>query len=1050
MKNVFTNLIKNLKMKVMKNEHLQFFIIWRKLRLIIVILLMTPLCSIAQTETVQGRVTDGKGESLPGVNVLIKGTNTGTITDIDGRYSINAAPGDILSFSFVGFRVKEAKVGTRKQINVTMKEDVSELEEVVVIGYGTVKKRDLTGSVSSVDPDDLNLASAANIDEVMTGRIAGVQINQNSAEPGGSVNVRIRGASSINAGNEPLYVIDGMPVDNSPVITGTGAGVTANRNTRNPLNMINPNDIESIEILKDASATAIYGSRGANGVIMITTKKGADKKTTVSYNMAASMQKVARKVDVLSATEYASAINEIAEAEGDAPIYDLNKVKDQSDWLDEVTRTGYVQNHNLSVSGGSSNSNFYSSVNYFNQDGVVISSGMERLTARLNAEFFVGEKFKYGVNLTNSYIKNDNVPFGTGFNAGGGVIYTALEMDPTIQKFNEDGTPFQTFDIDMDNPLIIADIFAEEENNRILGSAFAEYNIIPEMKFKVNVGFDKFNSRKDTYVQSFTKRGIDNGSGIATIITGERSSKLFESTLNYAKSLDNHDLKMLAGFTFQDFVNRGFNGNIDGFTSDVLLTNNFGLGNTENDDLNSYKNSNTLISYLGRVNYNYLSKYYLTASIRADGSSRFGENNKFGYFPSLAFSWRLSEEAFLKDVDFISNLKLRTSWGKTGNQEIGNYASLPTLGSGGLALLNGQQIQGIASSRIPNPDLKWETTTQTDIGVDIELFAGRVNLVADYFIKKTDDLLLNLPLPKSSGFNSILSNIGSVKNVGFELFLKSYNIDKNDFRWATTVTFTRIRNEVLNIGNREQIFQGGLPFTPDITVVQVGSPLNSYYGHVVEGIWQEDDDIAGSAQPNAQPGYPKFKDISGPEGVPDGVINDDDKTTIGSPFPDFSLGLRNTFNYKRWNLDVFFAGDFGQELLNQNLLYSLYPIELRRNRLAEPLLNRWTPENPTNQWPSGVNPNLYGGSTINSLSIEDATFFRLRNARIGYNLNTENIAFISAANIYIQGSNLLLFTDYMGFDPEVNALNNRANSARADYNSYPNARTYTLGFRLTF
>jgi TonB-linked SusC/RagA family outer membrane protein len=1034
----------------MRNEHLQFSMTWRKLRLIIVILLISPLASIAQSKTVQGTVTDGNGESLPGVNVLIKGTNTGTITDLDGRYSINAASGDVLSFSFVGFRVKEIVIGTRNRIDVTMEEDVSELEEVVVIGYGTVKKRDLTGSVSSVDPDELNLGSASNIEEVMTGRVPGVQVNQNSAEPGGSVNVRIRGASSINAGNEPLYVIDGMPIDNSPVITGTGAGVTANRNTRNPLNMINPNDIESIEILKDASATAIYGSRGANGVIMITTKKGSDKKTAISYDGAGSIQKVARKVDVLSATEYASVINDIAVAEGGAPIYDMNEVNDQSDWLDEVTRTGYVQNHNLSVSGGSSNSNFYSSVNYFKQDGVVISSGMERLTARLNAEFNAGEKFRYGVNLTNSYIKNDNVPFGTGFNAGGGVIYTALEMDPTLPKFNEDGTPFQSFDIDMDNPLIIAGIFAEEESSRILGSAFGEYSIIPELKFKINVGFDKFNSRKDTYVQSYTKIGINNGSGIATIITGERSSKLLENTLNYAKSLDNHNLNILAGFTYQDFVNRGFNGNIDGFTSDVLLTNNFGLGNTENDDLNSYKNTNTLISYLGRVNYNYLSKYYLTASIRADGSSRFGENNKFGYFPSLAFSWRLSEEAFLKDVDFISNLKLRTSWGKTGNQEIGNYASLPTLGSGGLALLNGQQVQGIASTRIPNPDLQWETTTQTDIGVDMELFAGRVNLVADYFIKKTDDLLLNLPLPKSSGFNSILTNIGSVRNSGFELFLESYNVDKNDFRWATTVTFTRVRNEVLDIGSRDQIFQGGLPFTPDITVVQVGSPLNSYYGHVVEGIWQEGDDIAGSAQPNAQPGYPKFKDISGPEGVPDGVINDDDKTTIGSPFPDFSLGLRNTFNYKRWNLDVFFAGDFGQELLNQNLLYSLYPIELRRNRLAEPLLNRWTLENPTNQWPSGVIPNSYGGSTINSLSIEDATFFRLRNARLGYSFNTDNIGFINAANIYIQGSNLLLFTDYMGFDPEVNALDNRANSARADYNSYPNARTYTLGFRLTF
>ena len=1034
----------------MKNGYLQFFRAIKKLWLILVILMILPLGSMAQSGTVNGTVTDVNGESLPGVSVLIKGTNNGTVTDAEGTYTINAAPQDVLRFSFVGFLVEEVEVGDRNRIDITMEEDISQLDEIVVIGYGTVKKSDLTGAVSSVDPDDLNLGSAANIEQVLNGRMAGVQVNQNSAEPGGSANVRIRGASSINAGNEPLYVIDGMPIDNSPVITGTGSGVTANRNARNPLNMINPNDIESIEVLKDASATAIYGSRGANGVIMITTKKGSDKRTTVTYDFAESIQKVSRKIDVLGATEFANIINDLAEEEGGAPIYDLNEITDQSDWLDEVTRTGYVHNHNLSVSGGSSNSNFYSSVNYFKQDGVVISSGMERLTARLNAEFNAGDKFKYGVNLTNSYIKNDNVPFGTGFNAGGGVIYTALELDPTLPKFNDDGTPFQTEEVDMDNPLIIADIFSEDESSRILGSVFGEYQIIPELKFKINVGFDKFNARKDTYVQSYTKRGIDNGSGIASIITGERSSKLFESTLTYAKSLENQDLNILAGFTFQDFVNRGFNGNIDGFTSNVLLTNNFGLGNTENDDLNSYKNSNSLISYLGRVNYNYLRKYYVTASIRADGSSRFGENNKFGYFPSVALAWRISGENFLKDNDFINNLKIRASWGKTGNQEIGNYASLSTLGAGGLALLNGQLIQGIAPSRIPNPDLKWETTNQTDIGVDLELFDGRFNFVADYFIKQTEDLLLDLPLPRSSGFSSILTNVGSVKNSGFELYLETYIVDRNDFRWGTTATFTKITNEVTGIGNREQIFQGGLPFTPDISVVQVGAPLNSYYGHVVDGIWQENDDIANSAQPNAKPGHPKFRDISGPEGIPDGAITDEDKTIIGNPFPDFSLGLRNTFTYKRWNMDVFFAGDFGQDLLNQNLLYSLYPIELRRNRLAEPLLNRWTPDNPTNKWPSGVTPTSYGGSTINSLSIEDATFLRLSNARLGYNFNTDKIGFISSANVYIQGSNLLLFTNYMGFDPEVNSLNNRANSARADYNAYPNATTYTLGCRLTF
>ncbi|WP_137403425.1 SusC/RagA family TonB-linked outer membrane protein [Echinicola rosea] len=1017
--------------------------------------LLSLLClmvsvGFSQQSQISGLVVDRQGESLPGVNILIKGTTNGTVTDLEGKFSISASSQQTLVFSYLGFTSKEVLVGNQEFLNVTLEEDLSDLDEIVVVGYGTVKKSDLTGSVASVKPDELNLGSLQNIDQMMTGRMPGVQINQNSAEPGGSVNVRIRGVGSINAGNEPLYVIDGMPIDNSPSISGSGSGISDNRNPKNPLNLINPNDIASIEVLKDASATAIYGSRGANGVIMITTKRGSESGTRITYDFSGSIQHMANKVDLLSSREFAQVVNDIEEDSGQSPLYNMDEVAEQTDWLDEITRTGYIQNHNLSVSGGNDKNSFYSSVSYYDQDGIVISSGMERLSARVNAEFKPSDKFKYGINLTNSYVKNDNVPFGTGFNASAGVVNSAMEIDPTVDKFNPDGSPYQDFSIDMDNPLIIADVFTVDENTRLLGSVFGEYSIIPDLNVKLTVGFDKLDARKDTYVQSTTKTGIANGSGIGTIITGEKSNRMVEATVNYNKSWSSHQVNFLAGYTFQDFMNKGFSGSIDGFPSDALLTNNFGLGDTERDDLNSYKNSSKLISYLSRINYIYNGKYYFTFSMRADGSSKFGENNKYGYFPSMALSWKLSEEPFLRNSEVISSLKLRTSWGQTGNQSIGNFQSLSTLGAGGLALINGLQQQGITATRIPNPNLKWETTTQTDVGIDLELWHGRVNLVADYFIRKTDDLLLNLPLPKSSGFNSILDNVGAVENKGVELGIETFNIDRQKFTWTTSFNFTSVKNEVTDLASSEQILQGGLPFTSDITIVTEGQPLNSYYGHVVEGIWQEGEDIANSAQPNAQPGYPKFRDISGPEGVPDGTITDADKTVIGSPFPDFSLGFRNTFRYDRLSLDVFFAGDFGQQLLNQNLLSSLYPIEVRRNRMAVPLLNRWTPENPSTVWPSGVNPTSYGGSTVNSLSVEDATFVRLRNLRLSYDFNVSNHAFIRGANIYLQGSNLLLITDYMGFDPEVNSLNNGANSARADYNSYPNARTYSLGFRLTF
>ncbi len=1007
-----------------------------------------------QNRTIQGKVTDNQGLPLPGVNIVVENTNNGTLTDFDGNYTLkNVTVGAVISMSYVGFTTQEFTVSSSSStINATLSENTEELNEVVVIGYGSVKKSDLTGAVSSIKADDLNPGSAVpNVDQLLIGKMAGVQINQNSGEPGGGVNVRIRGASSINAGNEPLYVIDGLPIDNSPPITGDGAGgIANNRNARNPLNMINPNDIESIEVLKDASATAIYGSRGANGVIMITTKKGTDERININYNTTLGIQEIANKVDVLGSGEFATIVNDIAEKEGRNPIYDLSEVTEYGSWLDEITRSGYIQSHNLAVSGGGQKSNFYTSLNAYQQDGIIISSGLERLTGRLNAEFKPSDKFTYGLNLTNSYIKNDNVPNGTGFNASGGVVNLALQYDPTLPHYNEDGSRAQSFEIDLENPLIVSDILTEEVNTRLLGNVYAEYQIINGLRFKVNLGLDRLNARKDTYVPSYTKNGINRGSGVGTIITGEQSSKLLETTLNYSKEIKKHNFNLLAGYTTQSFTNRGFSGNIDGFISDVLLTNNFGLGSTENDNLNSYKNSNKLISYLGRANYIFDGKYYATASFRADGSSRFGENNKYGFFPSAALAWKISEESFLRDNPAISNLKLRASWGQIGNQSIGNYQSLSTLGAGPTAIIGDQYFQGIKPTRIPNPDLKWETTAQLDIGFDLTLFDGKINFVADYFEKTTDDLLLDLPLPVSSGFSSILTNIGQVKNNGIELFLETRNFSSTNFNWKTTITFTKIKNEVTDIGGVEQILQGDLPFTSGITVIRKGLPLNSYYGHVVDGIFQEGDDIANSAQPNAMPGYPRFRDISGPDGVPDGAITDADKTELGSPFPDFSFGIGNSLSYKRWTMDIFIAGDIGQELLNQNLLFSLYPIEVRRNRLAEPLLNRWTPENPTNRWPSGVNSNSYGGSTVNSLSIEDATFVRLRNLRVGYNINTDKIGLLNSANVFVEGTNLLLITDYLGFDPEVNSFDSRAGSARVDYNGYPNARTISLGFQFNF
>lgn len=994
--------------------------------------------SFGQNVNVHGIVKTNKGMPMPGVNVIVEGTNNGTQTDFDGHYEIRIKKNDaVLVFSYLGFETQKVKVNQRKTIDITLSEDAEALDQVVVIGYGTVKKSDLTGSVSSITDDEFNKGVNTSVDQMIAGKAAGVTISQNSSEPGGGVSVRIRGSSSISAGNSPLYVIDGLPIDNSPTITGTGAGVSNNNVQRNPLNSLNPNDIESIEILKDASATAIYGSRGANGVIIITTKKGKTGKGRIQYNVQTGFQNVANYVEVLNAKEFATIVNDQNVAQGNDPLFDLDNLGPGTDWLREITRTGTTESHNLSFNGGSESMHYNVSLNYFTQEGMIVSSGIDRYIGRINLEKEYSDKFRMGINLNTSLVNDDYVSYGN--QAAVGIIGTAIQMDPTLPVYDENGNLFQTNEVDFNNPLIIANIYSQAKTNRTFGNFYAEYNILPELYLKANFGSDRTNARRDSYNSTETKGGAANG-GIAGIITGEKENYLFEGTLNYNKSFKNQSLSAVAGYTFQKFINRGFSGSISGFPSDVTLSNNLGLGDTEQDEVNSYKNSNTLISYLGRANYSAFNKYLFTASLRIDGSSRFGKNNKFAYFPSFALAWKASEEKFLNQNKTINNLKLRGSWGRTGNQEIGNYNSLSLLSGGGQAIFNGLQVQGINPVSIPNPDLKWETTTQLDLGIDIGLFKNRIAASADYFIKKTDDLLLYLPVPETSGFSSFLTNIGSVENRGFELSLTSHNIVSKDFTWSTNLNFSTIKNKVLSLGPLDDIVTGNLPFTQGISIIREGEPLNSYYGNIVDGIFQEGDDIEHSAQPNAQPGYPKFRDVNG-----DGKINNEDRTILGSPFPDYTFGLSNTFNYKNFQLDIFFNGEIGAEILSQNLLESLYPIEVRRNRLREPLINRWTPENPSTKWPSGVNPSAYGGNSVNSLTIQDASFVRLKNIRLSYDLS-KKLNFLDTALIYIGAENLITFTDYIGFDPEVNSFGN--SNIKADYNSYPTARTFLVGLNI--
>jgi TonB-linked SusC/RagA family outer membrane protein len=998
---------------------------------------------------IKGTVADENGEKLPGVSITVKGTTKGSISNTNGEYSIAVQDEkSVLVFNFVGYYVQEIMVGNQTKIDVLLKIDNKTLDEVLVVGYGSVKKSDLTGSVASLKQEEFNPGANSSIDQLMLGKAAGVQITQNSSEPGGGVSVRIRGVSSLNAGSDPLYVIDGLPIDNSTLLSSSsgGAGTGTNSNPRNPLNTINPNDIESIEILKDASATAIYGSRGANGVILITTKKGKNGKVNVGYDFNLGTQSVANKIDILDTQQYIKAMNDISKDEGRVSEFSndaIAKIGAGVNWQDQVLQSAMLSSHNLSISGGDDKTTFFSSLNYYDQDGVVKNTGIKKYIARVNLNRKLGENIRMGININSSLVKDQNSVDGLNNNENAGPLNSALLYDPTEPIYTSDGVTFnQSKNLTINNPLsLVVGLTSNNETNRTIGNLFVDFKIMKGLEGKLNFGSDRQTARRDLYNSTKTLNGLS-AKGIANIATLQRSNVLLEYTMTYNKDLNkNSKLNLLGGVTYQYFNQNAFAGIIRTFPSDVLGTNNLGLGDTNNDNLTSQQEDNRLLSYLSRVNYSLYNKYLITASIRADGSSKFGTNNKYGYFPSVAFGWKLIEEKFIPK--FFNDLKLRASWGITGNQDIANYASLTTYTSGPNAVFNNAVVATTRPSRIANPDLKWESTEQLNIGIDGSIWRGRLNATVDYFIKNTRDILLNLPLPRATGFESILSNVGKMQNKGFEFSINSINIDKAAFKWNSSINLSVIKNKVTDLGSITEIVTGNVEAIGNTAVVRVGYPAYAYYGYIINGIFQQNDDIKNSAQPSSKPGYPIFEDINN-----DKRISPLDQVIIGSPFPDFTYGIQNTITYKRFQLSFFIQGQKGGNQLNINVMESMYPNNFRRNRLSEQVLNRWTPENTSTKWPSGVQPSAYGGGKVNTLVLQDASYIRFKNFQLGYNLPVENTKVFQSARIYLTGQNLATITKYNGFDPEASAFG-RSN-VRLDYNGYPLARTYILGVNVNF
>ncbi|RRA99258.1 SusC/RagA family TonB-linked outer membrane protein [Larkinella rosea] len=969
---------------------------------------------------IAGTVTDEKGDGLPGVSVVVKNTTRGTSTDGDGKYRLNIPDGDAtLVFSFVGYLNQEVPVGNRSSVDVSLKVDTKSLEEVVVVGYGTVKKSDLTGSLAQVKSKELNAYPATNVLQALTGRAPGVQVLQNTGAPGAPMSVRIRGTNSVQGSNEPLYVVDGFPMSGS-----------------NPT-ILNNADIESMEILKDASATAIYGSRGANGVVIITTKQGKSGKTRVDFETSYSVQTLRKKLDLMNAKEYAQFYNEQATNDKLKPYFTQAQIDgfgEGFDWQDLVFQNAPMQNTALNVSGGNEKTQFSVSGSVFNQDGIVKGSDYNRYSLRTNINHAVSKKFSVNFSGTLSRLNTNRKDSGGG-SRGNSMIAGGLSAPPTLTPYNDDGsyrvlaTAYPFVATDMINPLN----FINEQNNQTkanvaLLNASLLFKPIEDITIKISGGIENRDDRSDNY----TTRKFVNSQGSATVGTNQFTSLLSENTISYNKTFAlRHSVAAVAGFTYQDFLSTSLSGSGNGFLSDAFGTYDLSAAITPGIPTSSYSKY-TLLSYLARINYGYDSKYLATVSLRRDGSSKYSEGNKWGYFPSAALAWRVSNESFLENHPYISDLKVRASWGLTGSQAIGPYATLNQLNSGktifGDALYN-----TFAPGTVLPGNLKWETTEQKDFGVDLGLFRDRILLTADYYIKNTRDLLNTVALPSSLGYTSTIQNVGEVQNRGLELGVDS-RILTGDFKWNVNANIAFNRNKVVKLYGGQDILGGqiGVVVINDVTsILREGRPIGQFWGYVEDGY----DDK----------GKIKYKDTDG-----DGAVTVKDKSYIGNPNPKFIYGFNSSMSYKNFDLTLFLQGVQGNNLFNASAMGSTIDYGFGLNMPREVFLNHWSPTNPNAKYPIISN-------TVNARAsdryIEDGSFLRLKNIQLAYNfpLQTWGVNWVRSVQLYASGQNLLTFTNYSWWDPDVNSRGSDNSTAQGiDFYSYPTAKSITFGLRVGF
>jgi TonB-dependent starch-binding outer membrane protein SusC len=1006
---------------------------------------LNPTLEFARIEKrITGTLTSSEdGQPLIGASILLKGTTTGTISDVNGKYSISVPDEDakngVLIFSYIGYMLAERTINDQSVIDVRLESDVRALKDVVVVGYGTQKKGDVTASLSSVAASEFKDQPVTGVGQALQGRAAGVQVSQASNAPGGGVVVRIRGGNSINAGNEPLYVIDGFPVYNSG---GTD---------------FNPSDIESVEILKDASATSIYGSRGANGVILITTKRGKQGKGKVEFQTYYGMQQVGKTLPVLNGTEYANFVNEARTNAGQAALFpNPASFGEGTNWQNEIYRSAPIQNHQINFSGGNDKTQYLLSGNLFEQKGVLINSDFKRYSVRLNLNSQVNDWLSVGTSLNVIRSETNATPTDQDGASGAGqsIVYGSYLFSPTqplrdgVGNYNVNNTA-GLFDIG--SP--VAHSYGTTNNLRglrVFGNVFADIKIAKDLTFRTSFGTDLSSSIRGIYSSKFlTKRGQQTG-GEAAISNGNNSGWLTENTLTYKKNIgENHHFVFLGGFTSQLQRTEGINTAGTGFATENLTFN--GLSNATTPGRPSNGGSQwQLNSVLSRINYDFKGKYLLTVTVRADGSSRFSEGNKWGAFPSASVAWRVSEESFLANSKVISDLKVRASYGLTGNTEISAYQSLDIFASQGYNYNFGSPntlVTSYVPARVGNRGLTWETTTQTDFGIDLSLFNNRINITADYYNKETTDLLFNGSIPSTTGYTAYLKNVGKIRNTGFELGINSINTT-GELKWTTNFNISTNKNEIIDLGGDNNIPAGGNASSANIGpngtgILRIGEPVGVFYGYEFGGIWQTGDVIVGSAQPNARPGDRKYVDLNG-----DNVINSADRKILGQSQPKFIGGITNTLSYKGIDFSVLMQGVSGNSILNVNRFELEQPNG--STNVSRDMLDRWTPTNPSNTMPRA---NVAGTISLpSSRQIEDGSFLRVKSIVLGYSLPASLLKRISISSlrIYVSSQNLFTFTNYSGVDPEVSRFGQETLRQGIDYGSYPVNKSYLVGLNLSF